>query len=260
MQGQVGHTYQLHIEVDGKKYESKPELLREVPPVERVYDEPFEEINPTTNQRQLGGWKVYVDTRDPAEQGNYYRWAWKHYKQALFCGAATDRFGNPLYGLFCCTTNCWDIVRCLGPECINVANDALINGKNISRQVVAEVPVQCQDRYYIEIEQQALSRDAYLYWNTTKRMLQNTGGVFDVAPSAIPGNMTCTTDPGEQVLGFFGAVGVSRVGHYVDRRNADRVNCDRGYPYPPSGGIPPPCVNCVESRFRTTKIPQFWEF
>ncbi len=48
--------------------------------------------------------------------------------------------------------------------------------------------------------------------------------MFDVAPSAVPGNLTCLTDPNEQVLGYFSAIGISRVGHVVDRSNADRVS------------------------------------
>ncbi|WP_247235448.1 DUF4249 domain-containing protein [Telluribacter sp. SYSU D00476] len=259
LRGQTGRTYQLHIEANGKRYQSRPETIRPVSKIDRVYDESYRIIDPNTRQDILGGWKVYIDTKDPAESGNYYRWSWKHYKQAVFCGSVNDRNGNPLYGLFCCNANCWDIVRCMGPNCINVANDALINGKNITRQEVAEVPVGCLDRYYIEIEQQALSRDAYVFWNTVKRMLQNTGGMFDVTPSAIPGNMTNVTNPDEDVFGYFGAIGVERVGYYVDRTGADRSECDMGMPYPPTGGIPPPCAPCAESLYRTAKRPGFWE-
>ncbi|GAB3166168.1 DUF4249 domain-containing protein [Telluribacter humicola] len=259
LRGVIGQTYQLHIEANGKKYQSKPETIRPVSKIERVYDESFRTVDPTTKQDRQGGWKVYIDTKDPAESGDYYRWSWKHYKRTLFCGDVKDRQGNVLYGLFCCSTNCWDIVRCMGPNCINVANDALINGRDITRQLIAEVPVQCLDKYYIEIEQQSLSRDGYIFWNTVKRTLQNTGGLFDVTPSSIPGNITCLTNPDEEVFGFFGAIGVERVGYYVDRTGADWSNCDPGLPYPPAGGVPPPCSACNESLYRTAKIPQFWE-
>lgn len=258
LQGIVGRTYQLHFEVEGKTYESKPELLREPGTIERIYHEPFQSISPTTNERQLGGWRVYIDTQDPAERGNYYRWNSVHYKRLVGCGSAKDRYGNPLYLLFCCT-ECWDIVRCLGPDCIKVANDALNNGQKIARQEVATVPVECRDKYYLEVEQQALSRDAYLYWKTIKQLLQNTGGVFDIAPSAVPGNMTCLSNPQEEVLGFFSAVGIARVGYVVDRSTAERASCPPELPYPPSGP-PPPCVACEESLYRTGQKPRFWDF
>lgn len=255
LRGITGHTYQLHIEVDGKKYESKPELLRDVSPIERIYHEPFQSISSTTNKSQLGGWKVFIDTRDPAESGNYYRWNSVHYQQIQTCNSIKDRNGTPIYRLLCCT-NCWDIVRCLGPNCINIANDALINGKSLVRQEVATVPVGCRDRYYLEVEQQALSRDSYVYWKTVKQLLQNSGGVFDVAPSAVPGNLICTTNSNEQVLGNFTAIGISRVSHVVDRSGAERVNCPPELPDPP--GIPPPCAPCQESLYRTGQKPQFW--
>jgi hypothetical protein len=261
LRGQTGRTYQLHIEADGKKYQSKPEMVRPVSKMERVYHESYRTVDPLTRKDVLGGWRVYIDTTDPVESGNYYRWSSVHYKQAQFCGAVRDRLGNPLYGLSCCSPSCWDIVRCTGPNCINIANDALINGKKIAMQKVADVPVGCLDRYYLEIEQQSLSRDGYLFWNTVKRMILNTGGVFDVTPSAIPGNITCLTNPDEEVFGFFGAVGVERVGYVVDRTGADRTNCIPEFPLPPSGagGFPPPCTTCTESNFRTTRKPLFWD-
>ncbi|WP_152757916.1 DUF4249 domain-containing protein [Salmonirosea aquatica] len=259
LQGVVGRTYQLHFEVDGKNYESRPELLRDAGTIERIYHEPFQSINPITQERQLGGWHVYIDTQDPAERGNYYRWNSVRYKKLVGCGSAKDRYGNPIYFLFCCS-DCWDIERCLGPDCINVANDALNNGQKIARQEVATVPVECRDQYYLEVEQQALSRDAYLYWKTIKQLLQNTGGVFDVAPSAVPSNLICISNPQEQVLGFFSAVGITRVGHVVDRRDAERASCPAGLPYPPTGGIPPPCTPCEESLYRTGQKPRFWDF
>ncbi len=258
LQGITGRTYQLHFEVAGKVYESKPELLREAGTIERIYHEPYQSISPTTSERQLGGWRVYIDTQDPAERGNYYRWNSVHYKRLLTCGSVKDRNGNPIYRKFCCT-NCWDIVRCLGPNCINIANDALINGQQIARQEVATVPVECRDKYYLEVEQQALSRDAYVYYKTIKQLLQNTGGVFDVAPSAVPGNLTCVSNPNEQVLGFFSAVGISRVAHVVDRSDADRAACPPELPDPPSPPLPT-CTPCEESLLRTGQKPRFWDF
>ncbi len=256
LRGVTGRSYKLTIEVDGKKYESSAELLREAPPIERVYHEEFRDISPITNERRQGGWKVYIDTKDPAEGGNYYRWNALHYKQLVACGYVKDRFGTPINSLNCCT-NCWDIVRCLGVNCINIANDALTNGKEIARQEVATVPIGCRDRYYLEVEQQALSRDAYIYWKTVKQLLQNTGGVFDVAPSSVPGNMVCVTDPNEEVLGYFNAIGIERVGYMVDRRNSERVNCPPELPIPE--GLPP-CAPCVESIYRTGQKPRFWSF
>ncbi|GAB2801733.1 hypothetical protein GCM10027275_54830 [Rhabdobacter roseus] len=251
--GQTGRTYQLHIVANGKTYESKPELLRAVSSIEKVYSESYRNVNPITRQDQLGGWRVYIDTKDAPEQGNYYRWNWVHYAQTSQCGVIMEG-GQPRYSVYCCT-DCWNIFRCTGPGCINVASDALINGNILSRQLVAEVPVGCRDRYYLEVEQQAISREAYVYWKTVKQLLQNTGGVFDVAPAGLQGNLRCVSDPSEQVFGFFEVVGISRVGHYVDRTQSERTLC----PMPlPSPSMPPPCLPCLESAYRTPKEPAFW--
>ncbi|GAB3166171.1 hypothetical protein GCM10027291_11170 [Telluribacter humicola] len=257
LQGVTGRVYQLHIEAKGKKYESKPELLRSVNPIERVYDETFRSFEPLTGRERLGGWKVYVDTKDPSESGNYYRWNWIRYKLTDVCATIDVPPGNPAFRFPCCGY-CWDILRCLGPDCISLRSDALINGNTINRQLITEVPVECLDRVYLEVEQQSISRDAYVYWKATRQMLQNTGGVFDSAPTAVPGNIVCTTDPDEQVFGLFEVAGITRKGHLVDRTQAEYSNCPPILPLPAGGVVG--CAPCEESRYRTAKAPDFWEF
>ncbi len=256
LQGVIGRSYVVHFEVDGKTYESRAEKILDVQPIERIYEEPYNGIDPATNRSRQMGWKIFIDSQDPAESGNYYRWNALHYKRASTCGSINDRFGTPLYRVECCG-NCWDIVRCTGVGCINIANDALINGKKIVREEVATVPIECRDKYYLEVEQQAISRDAYVFWKTIRQLLQNTGGVFDVAPSAIPGNITCLEEPDEQVLGFFSAVGISRVSYTVDRTASEFVNCPPQLPDRP--GLPAPCTTCEESIYRTPKTPRYWD-
>ena len=256
LQGVVGREYVLHFEVDGKTYESRPEKILAPLPIERIYEEPSIGFDPNINQNRQVGWKIFIDAQDPAETGNYYRWNALHYKRVTTCGSVKDRFGVPLYRIECCG-NCWDIVRCSGTDCINIANDALINGKKIVRQEVATVPIGCRDKYYLEVEQHSISRDSYVFWKTVRQLLQNTGGVFDVAPSAIPGNVTCVEEPNEQVLGFFSAVGIARVAFTVDRTASEFVNCPPGLPDPP--GFPAPCTTCEESIYRTPRQPRYWD-
>jgi hypothetical protein len=253
--GAIGRSYQLHIEIGDKRYASSVEQIRPVSAIERVYEEPFRTFD-ASNRSVQGGWNVYIDTQDPAETENYYRWNWIHYNFVFQCGIGRDRNQNPQYYIPCCT-NCWNIVRCTGTDCINLATDRLVNGKKIARQKVAVVPIGCRDKYYIEIEQQSLSREAYAYWSGLQRLINNTGGVFDTAPTALPGNIRCLTDPTENVFGFFAAVGVSRVGHFVDRTQGERSNCP---PFLPGREPSPPCIECKNDLFQTSQRPEFWEF
>jgi len=41
------------------------------------------------------------------------------------------------------------------------------------------------------------------------RVSETTGGLYDVIPAAVPGNVKCTSDPDELVLGYFSVSGVS---------------------------------------------------
>lgn len=257
--GQVGRTYRLTIiTADGKRYESAPERLRPVSPIDSVYWEYTEKPIAGT----LGfdkGFDVYLDTRDPATPGDYYRWRWTHYTPIAICAIRAVPNSNPVveYSYPCCSP-CWDIVRCFGSRCLNLATDALINGNAVSRQPILRVPFTSTSRFYVEIEQLSLSPAAYTFWNSVDKLTNQNGGIFDAAPATIRGNMRCITDPNEPVFGFFGASAVSLRPVYVNRSitGATPTILPPPPPFPP--GPPPPCTVCEENAFRTPNKPRFW--
>lgn len=85
--GQIGHSYQLRFVLsDGTKYTSTPQIMPAVPPITAVHAQ----FNPTSlAANQLNGYSaghdVYMDTQDPADQRNYYRWDWNDYEKQDWC-------------------------------------------------------------------------------------------------------------------------------------------------------------------------------
>jgi len=63
--------------------------------------------------------------------------------------------------------------------------------------------------YSILVRQYALTEEAYNYWAVTKKNSEGLGTLFDPLPSQPIGNMSCISDPGEAVIGFFTASTVS---------------------------------------------------
>lgn len=253
LRGVAGRAYKVTIKTkDGKVYESAPEVIQAAPPIQKLYYEyTVEPGGFTFAQRQ--GWDVYLDTKDPGETGNYYRWNWTHYEFTDICFKKEVPGGNgTLTGLDCCSS-CWDITRCY--TCINVSSDVDINGQSISRQFIARVPYKSTNRYYLEVQQQAISPGAYQFWKSVRQLVSNTGGLFDAAPALVQGNIRCVSDPTTSAYGFFGATGVSEQYIYVDRSTG------QGIPdLDPPVVVPQPsaCVVCENNLYRTPNKPRWW--
>ncbi len=80
---EIGNTYTLKIETtDGKKYESLPEALVQVPKISKVFSE-FKSGAPTS--KIAGNFDIYIQTKDPSDTKNYYMWRSYGVKQLNYC-------------------------------------------------------------------------------------------------------------------------------------------------------------------------------
>ncbi len=253
LQGVAGRSYKVSIKTkDGKTYESDAEVLPAAPPILKLYYEYTKETGGVSAAKSQG-WDVYLDTKDPEAPGNYYRWAWTHYEFTEVC-SKRELANGTLTGLGCCS-NCWDITRCY--DCISVNSDVNINGQAISRQFISRVPYKSKSPYYLEVQQQAISKGAYEFWKSVRQLTSNTGGLFDTAPQTVRGNVHCVSDPAVMVYGYFGATGLSEQYINVDRSSGEGVpDLD------PPVIVPQPsaCVVCENSIYRTPNKPRWWQF
>ncbi|GAB4038263.1 DUF4249 domain-containing protein [Spirosoma jeollabukense] len=256
IRGVVGRTYKVTIKTKGgATYESDPELLKAAPPIDRIYYE-YKYVPGAINNGKANTWNVYIDMKDPATTGDYYRWEWAHYEFVEVCQRVSSVGQSLPMGIPCCS-NCWDITRCYS-NCINILSDANVNGNSISRQFIQEVSYEASTRYYVEITQQSLSKGIYEFFKTAKQQVQNTGGLFDAAPGSIGGNIHATSDPNLKVYGYFGAAGESIGYLLLDRSEAVG---------PPVSSVDPvivnpmaPCAVCANNQYRTPNKPRWWQF
>ena len=254
IRGVAGRSYKLVIQTKaGTRYESLPEVITAAPPILKLYSEYRNEPVPNTVVRKQG-WDVYLDAKDPETTGNYYRWEWTHYEAISVCQKTLLPSGASYTGFYCCTP-CWDITRCY--DCISVNSDANINGQAISKQLILRAPYTSTAPYYVEVEQQSLSRGAYEFWKSVRQLVNNTGGLFDAAPQTVRGNIRSTTDLNAVAYGYFGATGVSRMPFYVDRSQGQGIpdmDLPVNVPFPST----PSCVACENSLYRTPVKPRGW--
>lgn len=248
--GQIGNAYTLHVINAGIEYASSAETMRLTPPIEKVYTE--YKPNNTLKAQYRGFFNVFIDTKDPATEGDYYRWTWTHYQRASFCEVWRMPGSPYLFYKYCCD-DCWEINECIG--CINMASDNLINGRTLAKQQILQAPYDDISPYYLVIKQMSLSKEAYNYWASVEAQTNNSGGIFDVAPAQIKGNIKNQNDKTSPMLGYFQVSAVTQKIVHIQRNNVNLLPYRiAGYPYRPMSE----CIPCQESLYRTKIKPQNW--
>jgi Domain of unknown function (DUF4249) len=191
--GQVGRTYSLSVALkDGRKYISIPQKMPPCPAIDSLYEE-YQDI---VNVSSPDGYQVFLDTKDPKETQNYYRWS--AYGYSLVGGIC----GNGLCDVFC-----W-VPRFQTK--INTLSDNFVNGNPIKKRPVFFSPVYGVGKHFVEVTQFAISREAYQFWRLYDEQSSRTGTIFDPLPAPIQGNIVNANDPNDIALGYFGVSGISR--------------------------------------------------
>jgi hypothetical protein len=246
--GEIGRTYTLTVTYQGQTYRSNSERLRPVAPIDTVYTR-FQSITKSGSDIN-GEFRVFIDVNDPAGEENYYQWDWIHYEQPSFCVLYTPPGANVTYARRCCS-DCWTISSSLGQ--LLLASDRLVNGRRLSGQRVAAAPNDDSSPYYLRIGQQSLSRGAYQYWLAIQNLTGNVGGIFDVPPAELTGNLQNINPSGRLLLGYF----------QVSARREKLVYINRlGAPLSPFAKREytswNTCETCTEGPYRTAQRPDGW--
>ena len=194
---------------DGHHYQSTLVAPKATAPIDSV----------TWNQSPVNyGVTINVSTHDPANATHYYRWdyteTWQHNapEQAywvLINGIVTpldaDFMNDPRQTHQCYTT---------APATnITVANSLGLSQDVISLQPVTFIPLNNERitiRYSIQVNQYAISEDAYKYWLLVQNNSQSLGGLFDLLPSQHNSKIQCITNPREPVIGYISACSIQQ--------------------------------------------------
>ncbi|MEY4539040.1 MAG: hypothetical protein RLZZ306_797 [Bacteroidota bacterium] len=277
--GRVGSTYTLNIEMaDGKKYKSQPETMKPVPEIENVLTRFEVNDNYSKGDSRRGGFNIYLDFQDPATAGDNYQWYWKHYERAFICetcsgGATYDfrtntcvspRTPSDVTLNYRCDGDCWNIS--LSTD-LNILSDTYLNGQRITGKQVARVPFDGVKPYYLQLEQRAITRNSYNYYQALTVQTQSNGTLFDVpAETKFSFNIKSTTNPSEKILGIFDVYSVRKRIFYIDRTNVPNGESPvskaiQGQIFscvPPLPGCRE-VVQCSNGLFRTPFKPEGWK-
>lgn len=213
-------TYKFKIITqDGKEYATgdvEPYQTPEIDSITWIHD-------------SLGrnGIQFNVNTHDPLMKTEYYRWEYDETWQYTSYYFSMDDYDPVRNAVFQRDTSkymyiCWQSYK---------SNEILLGSSNsLSEHVINKAPIRFvpkgEDkfnfRYSILVKQFALSKEAHEYWNNLKQMTELGGSIFDVQPSELVGNIFCTTDEAERVIGFISVQTMAQKRIFVESREVSR--------------------------------------
>jgi len=210
-QGIIGREYTLHIEARNAadklySYRSLPMEMKPVPPIDSVYYEKKIINDNDDNATPNEGCQVYLNTIDPEGLCKYFRWDFNE----------TWEFILP-YDV--------DNQRCWATDYsdeINIKSTSALTENIIFQHPINFITTETDRlnvKYSMLINQYSISEDEFGYWKRLQNISDDVGGLYDLIPAAITGNVFCTDDPNETVLGYFS----------VSAKSSKRIIVDEGF-------------------------------
>jgi ligand-binding SRPBCC domain-containing protein len=207
---------------DGHQYASAFVTVKQTAPIDSI----------TWQQQQ--DLKLFVHTHDPTNNSRYYKWdfteTWEYKAPLQTSWGLTNN--NTLIALLTPQTQiytCWT----------TLSSTNIITGNSIalSADVISYLPVctikkddeRVNIRYSMLLNQLAVTEEAYKYWSIIQKNSQQLGTLFDLQPAQLKGNITCTSNPQEPVIGFISAASASQKRIFIT--NAQLSNWAISYRY-----------------------------
>ncbi|MBE9512039.1 MAG: DUF4249 domain-containing protein, partial [Bacteroidetes bacterium] len=189
IRGIPGRHYKIEIETpDGKRYESDYELLSTVPKIDNIYYErrQHQELDDNNIVQTFEGFQISIDTKDPENVENYYMWSWEGTHEVHTQPWDYWDFLKRKPAPKDCCAICWITER---PGHIDVSDDEFLDGNQINKRPVTFVKIKdngggrhFRGKYYIEVKQLSLTKEAYGYWSSIEEQISSSGSIFEPPP------------------------------------------------------------------------------
>ncbi len=197
--------YRVKIKTrDGKEYASDFSSYRTTP-----------DIDSLSWTRNSDGVKIYINTHDDQSQTGYYNWKYEetweyhaaYYSQLEFIIDPDTKlvvgvkFKNADKSIDSSLKKCWKTVHSSN---INIGSSERLSSNHIYFPImtIPSADEKLSVLYFIKVRQYAISNEAYSYLQKLKKNTEEIGSIFAAQPSQLTGNIHCTTDPSETVIGF----------------------------------------------------------
>jgi hypothetical protein len=156
------------------------------------------------------GIQIYINTHDPNNNTHYYKytyseaWEFNAYYYAKYIFSYQDT-------LLHIRTASQEVYYCYNSD---TSSQTIINSTaQLNQDAGLHVPIinidstseKIENKYSILVTQQALSKDAYAFYESLQKNTTQLGSIFDAQPSQLIGNIHNAADATEPVVGFITA-------------------------------------------------------
>jgi hypothetical protein len=212
--------YRLNIVAsDGNKYQSDFVSVNQAPPIDSLTWELVGEPDPRNHLQAVN---IFINSHDPENTTRYYRWdylqTFKHFATYETHWGLANGLVYPL-PLDTSFYTCWS----------TVPSQDIVLGTTVtlSQDIVAHIQVAhiLQNDPRMDIgssflfRQYPLTEEAYNYWLTVQKNSQSLGGLFDLQPDQIKGNLHCISNPALPVIGYVSASSVQEKRIYISNKS-----------------------------------------
>ncbi|HEY0742549.1 MAG TPA: DUF4249 domain-containing protein [Chryseosolibacter sp.] len=263
--GEIGRKYQLRFNTDdGKHYAS---TVQELMAGGTITDLNYQFVENAINRDDPAAphdvFRIYVDSKAQSDQAALFRWRWTSVYEALTfpqlrkkpkpdttpvifiydpipCSGHIAVAGGVAIAQMapceCCT--CWVTND---SETSMVSNNQFVTNPEFYNVQVAQIPVdwiKFQAKFYIKVEQLSLSEEVYEFWKNVQAQQEGTANIFQPNVIRIRGNISCVSDPSEDVAGIFSVAGSTERELFIERKAIPKVlyadtiinDCRKQYP------------------------------
>jgi len=190
-------AYGIQIKYNGNTYQSTFLKPLHTPEIDSVS---------WTQPEVKGTVFFHISTHDSKDGSNFYMWDYKedwevtaYYATTIFFNSIDSSFyiisPAPYY-------YCWK--SALSNKFLIGSTESLSENRIINKQFLQFNAG--DDRfsvlYCITVNQRAISKGAYEYYQNKITLNGEMGGLFTPQPSELSGNITCLTDPSQKVMGY----------------------------------------------------------
>lgn len=189
---------------DGKEYTSEFTAVKSTPVIDSIS---WEQTN--------DGVTTHINTHDATGNTKYYRWKYEETWQIRSAYYTTLKYTeDPVSSLnigveYRMPNGLPDILIWDCWQSYKATNIILGTTEKLSSDVIylpltyiEPKSIKLSVLYSVELKQYALSKSAYEFYQQLKKNTEQLGSVFDAQPSELRGNIQCTTNPDEIVIGF----------------------------------------------------------
>ncbi len=182
-------------------------------------------------ERNEHGVELFVNTHDPTNQAKYFQWQfeetweflspkppslkWVPIEGPMSNGPVTVTYRTALDPQI---SRCWQFnssTNIITGSSIKLADDII----HLPFQKIPGASQKLSVLYSVLLKQYTWSKEGYDFLERMRKNTETLGSVFDAQPSELNGNIHCTSNAAQRVIGFFNVSAIREIRAFIYNRD-----------------------------------------